>query len=499
FASNQKTKSAFDKIKVDAGYISGTTSSTSDIHIFKGIPFGAPPVGEFRWKEPQPVQPWSGVKVCDKFGPSPMQAKPAPFSMWSEEFLIPKEPISEDCLYLNVWTGAQSTEEKRPVLVWIYGGGFSSGGSAVPIYDGEAMAKKGIVFVSINYRVGIFGFFATPQLTKESGRNASGNYGLMDQVAALKWVRKNIAAFGGDPGNVTIAGQSAGSMSVNCLVASPLARDLFSKAIAESGASFMSGNASLRKAEEDGEKIMHSLNASSLSDLRKLPADSLMKQAQGFRGPIIDGYVLPDAIANIFSRGKENKVSLLTGWNQDEGLLFGTLKTAVNFQKDAEQKYGANAQHFLRFYPAANDSEAMVSQLDLARDQIFGVQNYAWANIEAAGGATVYMYRFTHIPPATGEYAKYRAFHTAEVPYAYDNLRFVNRPWKSEDYELATIMSSYWANFAKTGDPNGPNLPVWERYHTTHKKIMVLDDKPQTASLPDNERLDFLYKLMIKS
>src|SRR6186997_206208 len=204
FASNQKTESAFDKIKVDGGYISGTTRSTGDIHIFKGIPFAAPPVGELRWKEPQPVQPWRGVKICDKFGPSPMQAKPAPFSMWSEEFLIPKEPISEDCLYLNVWTGARSTKERRPVLVWIYGGGFLSGGSAVPIYDGEAMAKKGIVFVSINYRVGIFGFFAHPELTKESPHHSSGNYGLLDQIAALKWVKENIAAFNGDPNNVTI-------------------------------------------------------------------------------------------------------------------------------------------------------------------------------------------------------------------------------------------------------------------------------------------------------
>src|SRR5882724_1998003 len=316
FSVNKKMPSAFDKIKITGGEISGTVNSTGDVHIFRGVPFAAPPVGSLRWKAPQPVVPWIGVKLCDKFGASPMQAKPVPFSMWTEEFLIPKEPISEDCLNLNVWTGAKSAKEKRPVIVWIYGGGFMSGGSGVPIYDGEAMAKKGIVFVNINYRVGIFGFFAHPELTKESGNNASGNYGLMDQIAGLKWVQKNIAAFGGDPGNVTIAGQSAGSMSVNCLVASPLAKNLFVKAIGESGASFTNGNATLQKAEEEGNKIMQSFNVSSVGALRDVPAEELMKKTpQGFRGPVIDGYVLPDAIVNIFTQNKENKVSLLTGWN----------------------------------------------------------------------------------------------------------------------------------------------------------------------------------------
>ena len=219
--SFRKSANSLEVIKTDAGQISGAINATGDVYAFKGIPFAAPPVGDLRWKEPQPVKPWVGVRKCESFGPSPMQAEPVPFSMWSEEFLIPKEPTNEDCLYLNVWTGAKSSGEKRPVIVWIYGGGFLSGGSAVPVYDGEAMAKKGIVFVSINYRVGVFGFFAHPELTKESGRNASGNYAILDQLAALRWVKRNIAAFGGDPKNVTIAGQSAGSISVNILVASP--------------------------------------------------------------------------------------------------------------------------------------------------------------------------------------------------------------------------------------------------------------------------------------
>jgi len=487
--------SVFDKVKIEGGYISGTVNAKGDIHIFKGIPFAAPPVGVLRWKAPQPVISWDGTKTCDKFGPSPMQNKPAPFSMWSEEFLIPKEPISEDCLYLNVWTGAASATEKRPVIVWIYGGGFMSGGSAVPIYDGEAMAKKGIVFVSINYRVGVFGFFAHPDLTKESGNGASGNYGIMDQIAGLKWVQKNIGAFGGDPANVTIAGQSAGSMSVNCLVASPVAKNLFKKAIAESGASFGRSNISLQKAEEEGTKIMQSLNVSSLNDLRALPAEDLMKQAQGFRGPIIDGYVLPEAIADIFRQGKENKISLLTGWNEDEGLLFGPVKNAQDFQKQAETNYGKDAQIFLQYYPANNDAEAATSQLKLSRDQIFGVQNYIWANVQSNQGDKVYVYRFTRKPPATGEYTKYGAFHTAEVPYAYDNLKFVNRPWQQVDHQLATTMSSYWANFAKTGNPNGDNLPVWDEYNNT-QKIMLLGEKTVSAVIPDKASLDFLSNKM---
>lgn len=489
-------------VKTNAGLISGTTNKDGDIHIFKGIPFAAPPVGALRWKAPQPVQSWRGIKKCDEFSASPMQSKPVPFSMWTEEFLIPKEPISEDCLYLNIWTGATSAKEKRAVIVWIYGGGFASGGSAVPIYDGEAMAKKGVVFISINYRVGIFGFFAYPELTKESGNNASGNYGLMDQIAALQWVQKNIKAFGGDPKNVTIAGQSAGSMSVNCLVASPLAKNLFQKAIAESGASFVSGGigtTTLQQAEREGLKIAQSLSASSIYELRDKPAEELLQKAQSLRGPIIDGYVLPDAPANIFIAGKENNVDLLTGWNEDEGLLFSPIKNAENFRKEAAQQYGADAQKFLQFYPASNDSEAAASQLKLSRDMIFGVQNYTWANVQSdQGKSKVYVYRFVRKLPATGEYVKYGAFHTGEVPYAYDNLKFVNRPWEAIDRQLANTMSSYWVYFIKTGDPNGKGLPGWSQYNTNTNMVMILGEKPETKKLPSKDALDFLCKKMTR-
>lgn len=490
----------FDIVKITGGTISGTVNKEGDIHIFKGIPFAAAPVGNLRWKAPQPPKLWAGVKDCTVFGASPVQAVPLPFSMWTKEFLIPDEPINEDCLYLNIWTGAKVPKEKKPVIVWIYGGGFSSGGAGAPIYDGEAMAKKGIVFVSFNYRVGIFGFFAHPELTKESGKNASGNYGLMDQVAALQWVKNNIAQFGGDPANVCIAGQSAGSMSVNCMVASPLAKNLFQKAIAESGASFLSSplreKTGLAAAEKEGVKTAAALKANSVAALRTMSAVILLKAPQNIRGPIVDGYVLPESIADIFAAKKENPVALLTGWNQDEGLIFGPVKNADGFTKEAADQYGADASSFLKYYPANNDSIAAVSQLNLSRDIIFGVQNYTWANIQSNHGSKVYVYRFTRKVPATGEYIKYGAFHTGEVPYAYDNLQFVNRPWKTVDYELAKTMSAYWVNFATNGNPNGSGLPNWPAYNSTNKMIMKLSENPSAKKIWDAESLDFLYGKM---
>jgi len=486
---------ALDVVPTQAGKVSGAKTPDGAVTSFKGIPFGAPPVGELRWKAPQPVAPWDGVRACTAFGPSPMQGKPAPFSMWSQEFLIPAEPIGEDCLYLNVWTGAKTADEKRPVLVWIYGGGFSSGGGGVPIYDGEAMARKGIVFVSINYRVGIFGFLAHPGLTRESGRHASGNYGLMDQVAALRWVHDNIAAFGGNPGAVTIAGQSAGSLSVNCLVASPLARGLIHRAIGESGASFSRNQGTLEQAEKAGAEAAQSVGAATLAELRAKSAADLMK-ARGRLGPIIDGYVLPKPVAEIFAAGEQNPVDLLTGWNEDEGLMFGPLRNAADYKKLVAEQQADQAELFLTHYPAANDAEAAASQLRAARDQFFGVPNYTWANLTAQAGKTrVFVYRFTRKVPGRGEYAKYGAFHTGEVPYAYDNLKFVDRPWELLDYKLAKTISAYWANFVRNGDPNGAGLPEWPAYELKQRPAMLLGNEVAAQPLPDRAALDFLQSL----
>ena len=504
-----------DSVRVTGGQITGTTTPDGMVRIYKGIPFATPPVGALRWQAPQPVIPWSNVRQCDAFGPSPMQGNPTPFGPWSAEYLIPKVSISEDCLYLNVWSGAKSTQQKRPqdrtnrsagtgkplpVLVWIYGGGFGSGGAGCAIYDGEAMARKGILFVSFNYRVGPFGFLAHPELTKESGRGASGNYGLMDQIAAVEWVKQNIAAFGGDPANVTIAGQSAGSMSVNCLVASPLAKGLFSKAIAQSGASFGRPMSSLQQAEESGLKVMQTLGTTSLAAMRALSAEEILKKAQGgMRGPVVDGYVLPQSVPQLFAARKQNDVALLTGWNEDEGMAMGKPKTADEYRQQAEKQYGSNATAYLQHYPGRTDTEAARAQIDVSRDQTFGAPNYAWANLQAGQGKPVYVYRFTRKLPALGQYAHYGAFHTGEVAYTYDNLKFIDRtlrPLNKTDDELARVMSSYWANFIKTGNPNGPGLPQWPTYTTGRKSIIALGADIQTKPLPDGSRLDFLLGLI---
>ncbi|HEY8928867.1 MAG TPA: carboxylesterase family protein [Mucilaginibacter sp.] len=481
-------------IKVEGGAITGLPSQAGDVVSFKGIPFAAPPVGNLRWKAPQPVIPWNGVKNCADFGPSPMQNKPVPFGVYTKEFLIPEKPISEDCLYLNVWA-KNSGAAKKPVFVWIYGGGFGSGGAGVPIYDGEAMARKGIIFVSINYRVGIFGFLAHPELTKESPGKASGNYGLMDQIAALKWVKHNIAKFGGDPNNVTIGGQSAGSMSVNCLVASPLAKELFNKAIAESGSlmltkgGFNAGN--LTDAEQQGVRIAASLHAASLEDLRKIPAVDLLKAPAQY-APIVDRYVLPEPVSKIIAEGKGNKVSLLIGWNADEGFVMRN-ETKEQFQKEAKDKYGKDADEFLHFFPSNTEAEVAQSQLKLSRDMIFAVSGYKWAGMHAAAGkAPVYVYYFQHKLPATPDFEKYGAFHTGEVTYALDNLKFLNRPWKAADQPLADQISGYWANFIKTGNPNGGNLPVWPKYSRSQNKVMVFGETSMPRTLPDKEELQFM-------
>jgi para-nitrobenzyl esterase len=490
FAQNKN----LDVVVTDAGKVSGPTNQAGDVHIYKGIPFAAPPVGDLRWKEPQPVKPWEGIKKCTEFAASPMQGKPDPFGVYTREFLIPYEPISEDCLYLNVWTGAKTATEKRPVLVYIYGGGFASGGAGVPIYDGEAMAKKGIIFVVINYRVGIFGFFAHPELTKESPHNASGNYGLMDQLAALKWVKQNIAAFGGDADKITIAGQSAGSMSVNCLVASPLGKELFSGAIAESGASFFGawGFGGLKEAEENGVKTATALGANSIAELRKKPASELVGKGQS--RPVIDGYVLPEAIADIFNEHKQNDVPVLTGWNEDDAFI-GALKTAEDYKKTIGSQYGSKADEFLKLYPAGSDLEAATSQIRISRDQTFGIQNYTWANVQSEKGKSkIYVYRFTRRLPATTDFVKYGAFHTGEVAYAYNNLKFLNRPWEPVDRQLANTMSTYWGNFVKTGNPNGKGLPTWPAYTTSDNKIMILGEKLGAKTLPDKAALDFMVK-----
>lgn len=485
----------FKTVQTNSGKISGTVSEDKSVHIFEGIPFAAPPLDELRWKAPQPVKPWEGVKECTQFAKSPMQGKPNEFGVYTCEFLIKDEPLSEDCLYLNVWSGAKSPTEKRAVMVWVYGGGFVSGGTNVPIYDGEALAKKGIILVSIPYRVGILGFFAHPDLTKEAPNHASGNYGLMDLLAGLRWVKANIAAFGGDPNNITIAGQSAGSMSVNALVASPLGKGLFNKAIAESGASFLDGPfgaVNLKQAEMMGVETAEKLGTKSVADLRKLPPEELLKQFGG--RPIVDGYVLPQSIAATFAADKENHVPLLTGWNEDDAFI-GQLKSAVDYRADAQKLYGAKAAEFLKLYPSTTDAEAERSQINLSRDKTFGIQNYTWAKVQSAKGkAKVYLYRFTRRLPAKEAFKNYGAFHTGEVAYVFNNLKFLNRPFEPVDYKLTNTISQYWVNFVKTGNPNDYKLPIWPAFNNTATKVMYLGETSSARPLADKGALEFTVK-----
>ena len=474
-----------------AGYKEGK------INVFKGIPFAAPPVGDLRWKAPQKVQAWSGVKDCIQFAASPVQGEPIPFMCWSEEFLIPKKPIDEDCLYLNVWS--KSTPVKKPVLVYIYGGGFRSGGAGCAIYDGKEIAEKDVVFVSINYRVGVFGFLAHPELTKEASYGSSGNYALLDMIAALKWVKENIAAFGGDPNQVTIAGQSAGAFAVSHLCVTPLAKGLFKGAIAQSGGSVLSSSlrpsTNLQQAEKMGMEFAQNLHANSIEDLRKLSATEILQSNQGLSYPIEDGYVLPSSIANIYAKGKQNDVALMLGWNLDDKVSGPPVKADI-YKQQIQKQYGANAEKIFQYYPATNDSIAAISQDNLSRDATFGVQGFALANAQLQEGKSkVFVYNFNRKLPAYSAATNFGAFHTGEVPYVFNNLKTVHRPWEDIDVQLADKMSTYWANFAKSGNPNGQTMPYWPSYSKEKQQVLILAEKIQVQNLPFKQALEVLSSI----
>lgn len=487
------------KVKISNGLISGIKGDKTDVLVFKGIPFAAPPVGDLRWKAPQPVQNWSGVKVCDKFGPNAMQNKPVPKGVYVAEFLIPVDgEISEDCLYLNVWTAAKRVNEKRPVIVYIHGGGFTEGSGSCPIYDGESMASKGVVFVTINYRLGIFGFFAHPELTAETSYKSSGNYAILDQIAALKWVKENIAAFGGDPSNVTVAGQSAGSMSVNAIAASPLAKGLFQRLIAESGASVVKGSfggsSTLKDAENRGVESAKKAGASSLADLRKMSADELRQKISGGGSVIVDGYVIPEPIPVLFEKGALADVPLLTGWNGDDALFSMPTKLDA-YKQNLKTQFGKDAATVEKLYPATNDQEAALQTKNLSRDRGFGIQNYAWARMHSINGKSKsYLYFFDRKVPEEGGKQQYGAFHSGEITYAYDNHTKFKRPWTQGDYDLAKLMSSYWVNFAKTGNPNGKGLPEWPAYSPEKGVAMVFNLESKAVKHPSYDALEFFFK-----
>jgi len=477
------------QVKTANGTVEGTVGETSGVRMFRGIPFAAPPTGDLRWKPPQPVKGWQGVLKTTNFGPRCMQHPVF------GDMNFRSNGMSEDCLYLNVWAPPGADKKKLPVLVYFYGGGFIAGDGSEPRYDGESMAQKGIVTVTVNYRLGLFGFLAHPELTKESPHNASGNYGLLDQSAALQWVKKNIASFGGDPNKVTIAGESAGSASVSAQMASPLSRDLIAGAIGESGAMLSSlGGVPREQAEKAGVEFGKSVKADSLAALRALSTEQLMEATKATpfgRFPLtIDGYFLTEQPLVTYAAGKQAHVPLLAGWNSEEmtgrALFQGQESTPENYEKIVRTLYGENADAVLKLYPGTTKDEAMASATDLAGDRFIAVGTWKWADLhgKTGGGKPVYRYLYARprppmtaamgdaapglaggvvrggsgiaVPPAGG------AVHSAEIEYAMGNLS-TNKvfAWTPDDYKVSKLMQEYFANFIKTGDPNGKGLPAW--------------------------------------
>jgi para-nitrobenzyl esterase len=478
-----------DPVRLDSGRISGSPGSSADVRVYKGIPFAAPPVGKLRWRAPQPPAHWDDVRSATEFGPICMQAAGGRAG-------VPVK-MSEDCLYLNVWTAAKSAGERRPVLVWLHPGGFTGGSGSSPAYDGDNLAKKGLVVVTLNYRLGVFGFFAHPELAKESDRRASGNYGLMDQVAALEWVRKNIAAFGGDPRRVTIDGDSAGAMSVGDLMISPQAKGLFQRAIAESGGpAGLSVNPMRRlaDAEQAGVKAAEMAGAKSLEELRAKPAEEVLKSVRGTQ-PIIDGWFIPADPGAIFAEGKQNDVPLLVGSNKDEGTFFLQKGPAERFLENSHRRFGDLADTFLKLYPAGSDDEAFASQLTAFRDELGWVMRQ-WAEFQTkTGKSKAFLYYFTHEPPTPeGSPRGGRgsgATHGAEAQYVFENFA-PNRPWTDLDRRLADTISSYWVNFATSGDPNGKGLPHWPAFDgKKNDRALVLGDQVEVGPEPGQARLAF--------
>ena len=475
-------------VQTENGAVAGYNKD--NISIFKGIPFAAPPLGDLRWKAPQPVKNWTGVLKCDRFSASPMQRKPVPFMMWTEEFITPPDNLSEDCLYLNIWTPAKSAKEKLPVFVWIYGGGFSSGSAACAVYDGEEFSKKGVVFVSFNYRVGVLGFLAHPGLSSETENKVSGNYGLLDQVAALKWIRNNIEAFGGDPQKVTIAGQSAGSMSVCALVASPLAKGLFRGAIAQSGgilnSSFMR---KLPEAEKSGTAFMEKMKATDISELRRKSADELISAGDNF-GLVSDGYVIPDDVASAFKNGQFNDVAMMAGWVTGDGSLMGTrTMTPEKYKQDAVEKWGEKAEEYLKLFPGNTGDEVTASLKESGLMQFAALPAYLWAGFSKN---KAFIYQFSHVPVMKPDFPDYGAFHTSEVPFALHTLHLWKRPWREVDFAVEKTMNEFWVNFVKTGDPNGKGLPEWSAYNKSSGDIMDIGDLSRLSPRLYQKEFEFL-------
>jgi len=476
-----------DVVKVDGGQVAGT--SVDGVRVFKGIPFAAPPIGDLRWKAPQPVVAWPGVKSADTFGPQCMQT---PYPEGSPYATAPA-PTSEDCLYLNVYTAAKSGD-RRPVMVWIHGGAWTRGSGSTPTYNGSTLAKKGVIVVTVNYRLGVFGFMAHPELTAESPHHSSGNYAILDHVAALEWVKRNIASFGGNPANVTIFGESAGSWSVNTVQATPLAKGLFQRAIGESGGQF-SRTATLATAEAAGLAFMKAAGADSIKALRALPGEKI--QTTNFlRSAInVDGWVLPADVRTIFANKQQNPGPVLVGSNANEMTTLSNPaqfpKTMADYRRRVETQYGDAVKEYDAAYPVASDADINQAMLGVGRDQTFTLEMRTWARMVTASGAKAFLYQFTHVPPSPNG-AAWGAYHASEIPYVFGTLRNRSWPFTAVDDKLSDQMSSYWVNFATAGDPNGKGLERWTAYDQTNEPYLDLGDTVQTKHHLLKAQLDFL-------
>lgn len=483
-------------VTTQAGVLEGALADPAPVYAFKGVPYAAPPVGALRWRAPRPATPWRGVRQATQFGPSPMQTLHGDFLPWTREFLV-QNAVSEDCLYLNVWTPKPGTGAKLPVLVYIPGGAFTEGSGEVPIYDGTRLAKRGVVVVTINYRLGVFGFFAYPGLTAESAHHASGNYGLMDQIAALRWVRRNIAAFGGDPARVTVWGQSAGAMSVGVLLVSERAHGLFSAAIANSGIGYTSlPMPSLAEAEAAGMKLAESHHVRGLKALRELPAAELATWTRYGMGPIVDGWVLSKSEQTLLKEGAGSDVPVLVGNVANDGLLsLPRLQTLEAWRAYSTSTYGRFAAEYRTLYPAGEAAEIRDSLLAAARDRE-RVSLYLWAKLrQTRARAPIYTYFFTRGVPWP-QHPEFGAFHSGDLPYFFDNLVVLDRPWTEEDRRLATEASAYLRHFAARGNPNGPGLPDWAPVDPARPATFELGANLRAMPLADQAKVDFWNRVL---
>jgi para-nitrobenzyl esterase len=489
-------------VTVETGKLQGVAAAgNSPVQIFRGVPYAKPPIGDLRWREPAPAESWQGVRAADQFGPRCMQQ-----SLYSDMMFRSPAP-SEDCLYLNVWTPAnlgRSSRTKLPVLVYVYGGGFMAGDSSEKRYDGAALAKQGIVVVTINYRLGVFGFFSHPELTAGSPHHASGNYGLLDQAAALAWVKRNIAAFGGDPNHITIGGESAGSIAVSALMASPLSRDQIIGAIGESGAPMQKLSPPvLAKAEQQGAAFAQSIGAPTLAALRAMPADQLLAaQGNAHDMPfdmVIDGYFLTEPPSVTFGSGKAARGPLLVGSNSQEApgtaIIGEGPPTVAAYRTGLTRTLGDRADAVFALYPARTDAEVMSVATEVASDDFLALPTWKWFDLQRQTGAPTYYYYYTHVRPRflldPGSKPAWGAVHSAEIEYALGNLD--TNPiyaWTDADRKVSATMSAYWANFIKTGNPNGAGLPVWPKASPDAGKIQrqVIDVDTRSMPFPEQRR-----------